>query len=125
MPSCAIRPPDAMAFHELNAELDYDPITDHLLKKPSPACEKAIQEPSCGYGVSMLTGQTVFVGNSKGHEWNGKTWDQIKAQSVLLPAQESFAPIADYIVNSCEKMHCNEEVDRFRVLDGNSHRKHP
>lgn len=125
MPSCATVPPDAPAFHELEERIEYDPITNHVFKRPSPECEKAIQEPSCGYGVYMISGKEVFIGNAKGHDLNGKTWDQIKAESVLLPAQESFAPLADYVINSCEQTHCNEQIDRFRVLEGNLHGRHP
>lgn len=120
MLSCSTVPPDVPAFHELKAYYSADPVTGHIIEHPSPACEAAIHEKSCGYGVYIMSGKEIFVGDAQGHDLNGKTWSQLKAESILLPAQESFAPLSEYAIDACAKTHCNDQVDRFRVLNGDS-----
>lgn len=57
----------------------------------------------------------AYVGEGKEHLLSGKKWSEIKSESVYLPAVESYAPLSTYIINSCEKMNCSEQVDRFKV----------
>lgn len=58
------------------------------------------------------SGKTVMVSS-----WlNGtKSWSKLKEESAYLPAVESYAPLSTYIINSCNKMHCSDQVDRFKV----------
>lgn len=44
-----------------------------------------------------------------------KPWSTVKKQSAYLPAIESYAPLSTYIINACEKMHCSDQVDLFKV----------
>lgn len=74
-----------------------------------------IEEPSCGHGVSIMTGREVFVGNQTAHYFNGKSWGALQEESVYVPAVESMAPLETYIINSCKKMGCNDNVDQFKV----------
>lgn len=44
-----------------------------------------------------------------------KPWSQVKAESVYLPAEESYAPLAASIINDCKKFSCSDSVDAFKV----------
>lgn len=81
----------------------------------SPTCMKQISEPECGHGVSIMLGREIFVGEGAGHWMNGKPWSKLRQQSVYLPAAESYAPLATYVINSCEKMGCSGDVTKFKV----------
>ncbi len=113
--SCAVKPPDVFVFKELKQQLVIDESNNHLVLEPSPACMKAIEEPTCGYGVSIVSGKQIFVGENPETFFNNKPWSQVKEESVLLPAVESYAPLSVYIINSCKKMNCDSEVTRFRI----------
>lgn len=69
----------------------------HVLVAPSPACERAVGEESCGYCIYYRSGRELFVGEGSGHQLGGKPWSQIRAESVLLPAAEGFAPLSAYL----------------------------
>lgn len=74
-----------------------------------------INEPECGHCVRIVSGEEFFVGESPDHWFNKKPWSLLRRQSVLLPAEESYAPLAAYVINSCKKMGCSHEVTRFKV----------
>jgi hypothetical protein len=74
-----------------------------------------VGEAECGRCITIVSGREVFLGEGVGHRFNGKPWSQIRASAVILPAEESYAPLAAYIINSCHKLKCNAEVDRFLV----------
>jgi len=76
---------------------------------------KQIGEPECGHCVWVVEGQEAFLGEGRGHWWNGKPWSQLRRESVYLPAQESYAPLATYIINACKKMNCSDDVTKFKV----------
>lgn len=114
--NCAHKPPDVFAFKSLEQYLVIDPVTGNLFLEPSPACMEAIKEAECGYGVSIVTGQQVYVGEKT--LFNKKTWSDLKSQSVYLPAQESYAPLSTYIINACRKANCDSEVNRFIIRFG-------
>lgn len=76
---------------------------------------KQIGEPECGHCVYIVSGKESFLGEKEGTWLNGKPWSKLRAESVYLPAKESFAPVATYIINSCRKMGCNGELERFRI----------
>lgn len=112
---CASKPPpDVFAFKHLKQQLTVDE-TGSMKLRPSPICMKEIGEFECGYGVSIMTGREVFVGNSKNHLFNGKTWDEIVEESIFLPSEESYSPLSAHIINSCKAMHCSDEVGKFKV----------
>lgn len=113
--ACAPKPPDVFVFEYLAQHLANDPATGHLLLTPSPACMKQIQEVECGHGVSIVSGTEIFIGEEKAHWFKNKPWSQIKRESVYVPAVESYAPLAAYIIDSCKKMKCSDQVDAFRI----------
>lgn len=113
--ACAPKPPDVPACEQLSQRLYTDPVTQHQMLSPSPTCMKQIGEVECGHCVYIVSGNEVFIGEAKGHWLNGKPWSQIKASAVYLPAVESYAPLSAYIINACEKMGCNDDVDKFKV----------
>ncbi len=112
--SCAPKPPDVPACEHLAQRLTTDPVTGHLLLSPSPTCLREIQEPECGHCVFIVSGNEMFVGENNGHWFNGKPWSVLRQQSVYLPAEESYAPLAEYIINACKKMGCSEDVTKFK-----------
>ncbi len=113
--SCAPQPPDVPVFEHLHQRISHDPVTDHLLLTPDPVCLEEIGEAECGHGVFIISGKEIFIGEKKEHWFNGKPWSQLKSESIFVPAVESYAPMATYMINSCEKLKCNDDVDRFRV----------
>lgn len=113
--SCAVSPPDVAVFENLTQHLSTDPKTGHLILKPSPACLKAIGEFECLHGIYILSKREIFVGENKLHWFHGKPASQMKRESILVPAEESYAPLATYIINSCKKMNCDDQVTRFKV----------
>lgn len=74
-----------------------------------------IGEFECGHGVYIMSGKEIYVGENKEHWFNGKPWSQLRRESIMLPAQESYAPLSTYIINSCAKANCNDQVDQFKV----------
>lgn len=115
--SCTPKPPDVSIFEILSQRLSIDPITKHEVLTPSPTCIAKIQEPSCLHGISIMTGTESFVGEKT--LFKGKKASELQAESMLLPAVESYAPLETYIVNSCKKMGCDSSVDKFTVkVDG-------
>ena len=109
------QPPDVFVFENMEQRFTTDPKTGHTILTPSPACEAAIGEMSCGHGVSILTGAEVFVGENSNHLFKNKKWSELRAESVYVPAVESYAPLSTYIINSCNKMGCNTQVDQFTI----------
>lgn len=112
--SCT-NPPDVPVFEDLGTHMGKNPVNGHIEIRPSPTCEKQIQEPACGHGVFTMSQKQIYVGEKKEHWFNGKPWSQLKAESVYLPAKESYAPMASYIINMCAKNNCSQDVDRFKV----------
>lgn len=76
---------------------------------------KEIGEPECGHCVWIVSKKEAFVGEGVKHLLANKGWAQIMRESVYVPAKESYAPLAQYIINSCEQAGCNSQVDRFKV----------
>jgi hypothetical protein len=76
---------------------------------------KQIQEAECLYGVSIVSGTEIYVGAEKAHWFNGKPWTQLNDESVQCPAEECYAPLAGYIIDSCKKMNCDSQVTGFKV----------
>lgn len=113
--SCAVVPPDVPVFENLTQHLGTDPVSGHLILKPSPVCLKEIGEFECGHGVFIMSKKQIFVGEKKAYWFHGKAWSQLKKESILMPAEESYAPLATYIINSCKKMNCDDQVTRFKV----------
>lgn len=79
---------------------------------PSPTCMKQIGEAECGYCIYTITGEDLYIGESAGHMLNGKPWSQVKAESVMLPAEESYAPLVTYLAYACQQFACREVVTR-------------
>ena len=80
---------------------------------------KQIGEVECGHGVYIVSGKQIFVGENAPWLFNGKKWSEIKNQSIYVPAVESYAPLATYIINECKSKECNDQIDRFKVDLGN------
>jgi hypothetical protein len=74
-----------------------------------------IKEPSCGHCVFIVSGKELFIGEKPEHYLDKKPWSTIVQTSVMLPAIESYSPLSKYIINSCKKMNCNDQVDRFKI----------
>jgi hypothetical protein len=113
--SCVPKPPDVPVCEDLKEQIMIDPVTGHMFETPSPTCKKQIGEASCGHCTYIVSGKEIYIGDSEVHRFNSKAWSQIRAESILVPAQESYAPIAAYMINSCKKMNCNNDVARFKV----------
>lgn len=113
--SCATAPPDVFVFEALEQHLQLDPTTMHLFLVPSPVCQKEIGEIECGHGVAIVSKKEIFVGENALHRFNNKPWSQVKRESIYMPAAESYAPMEDYMINSCKKMNCNDQVTRFKL----------
>lgn len=113
--SCATSPPDVYAFKPLDERLSVDPASGHTIWSPDPICEEKIQEPSCAYGVSIVTGTEIYIGELPAHQFNKKPWSQLREESVMLPSVESYAPLAAFIINTCKQDNCNDQVDAFKV----------
>jgi hypothetical protein len=143
--SCATPPPDVAVFENLTQHLGQDPETKHLILKPSPTCMQMLGEFECGHGVYIMSQRQVFVGEAFEFTYidkkdvpktlppgqsviefadgrtglrkplTGKPWSQLKKESIYVPAQESYAPLSTWIINSCKKMKCDDQVNRFKV----------
>jgi len=113
--ACVPKPPDVFVFEQLSQRVSTDPTTGHVLVTPSPTCMKQVGEAECGHGISIMTGREIFVGEAKGHWYANKPWSQLREESAYLPAVESYAPLAAYIIDSCKKMNCSDQVTRFKV----------
>ena len=81
----------------------------------SPLCWEHTQELSCGHCVYIKSGREVFVGESEKTRLFGKKWSELRDQSVLLPAAESYAPLSVYLINSCKRLKCDGSVEKFLV----------
>jgi hypothetical protein len=112
---CIPQPPDVPVCESLTKRLKKDSATGHVILSPSPTCEVEIEEPECGHCVYIVSGREIYLGNKEGHTLGGKTWADIQAEAVLLPAQESYAPLATYIINSCEKEGCSMYAQKFKA----------
>lgn len=113
--SCAPKPPDVPACKQLGLRQSIDPVSGHILLSPSPTCMEKIGEPECGYCVLIVSGKEIFIGEDEANRFNGKTWSGLKEESILLPAEESYARLSDYLINACKKMDCSEDVNRFKI----------
>lgn len=107
-------PPDVYAFEHLNSRT-YTDDNGKIMFKPSPTCMEKIGEVECGHGVSIVTGNQIYVGENEPNLFNKKPWSQVRAESIYLPAEESYAPISVYIINNCIKFKCSDAVTRFKV----------
>lgn len=76
---------------------------------------KQIGELSCGHCTYIMSGKEIYLGEGKDHQLNGKPWSQVQSESILLPAQESAAPLFTYTINACKQMSCSSDVDAFRI----------
>ncbi len=112
--NCAPKPPDVPVCEHFPARLSMS-ADGHMVWDPSPTCMKQTGEPECGHCVYLVSGKEIFVAEGKDHWLNGKTWSKIRSQSAYLPATESYAPLATYIINACKKMNCSDSVDQFKV----------
>jgi len=101
--NCATRPmpPDVFACHSLKSTLATDPETGHTMLKPSPTCMREVNEPDCGLCVRVVSGGAFYVGNSEGHLYKGKAWHELYEESILFPAEESYAPLAAFLMTKC------------------------
>ena len=113
--SCTPSPPDVPVCEDLSQHLSKDPKSGDVVMVASPTCEAKIGEMQCGHCVFIVSGKEIFVGENTANFYNGKPWSVLKAQSVYLPAAESYAPLSAYVINSCKKMGCNSQVDAFKV----------
>lgn len=113
--SCATTPPDVYVFRGLDERITVDPVSGHTLWSPDPLCMQNIQEASCAYGVSIVTGKEIWVGELPAHLYNKKPWSQLRGESVYLPAEESYAPLSAFLINTCKQDGCNDTIDRFKV----------
>lgn len=113
--SCTPKPPDVPTCEHLPQHLGTDPITGHMVLKPSPDCMAQIGEPECGHCVTIMTGAVSFIGENAPHLLNGKKWSEVRTSAIYLPAKESYEPLAKYIIDSCKVMNCSAEVTKFKV----------
>lgn len=112
--NCAPKPPDVPVCEHLEPRIHYAD-TGHLISSPSPACMKEIGEPECGHCVYIVTGREVYIGEKEVNRLNGKTWSDLRNSSVLLPAIESYGPLAEYLINTCKQSNCSGDLTRFKV----------
>lgn len=112
---CSVTPPDVPACEPFIEHQSLDPISGHVLLKASPTCMKQIGERECGHCVFIMSGKEIFIGEDPKTWFKGKPWSQLRAESVLMPAEESYAPLAAFVINACKKMNCSADVTRFKV----------
>jgi len=62
-----------------------------------------------------VSGKEIYIGELPAHQLKGKKWSQLKAESVYMPAVESYAPLSTYIINTCKKDNCSSQVTGFKV----------
>lgn len=113
--SCTPKPPDVPVCKHLAQRLATDPVSGHLLLRPSPTCKREIGEVECGRCTFIVSGKTFFVGEAVKTHFNGKPWSQLRRESILVPAVESYAPITAYMINSCKSLNCSDDVTKFKV----------
>ena len=112
-------PPDVPIFEKYSQRVSTDLITGHVLMKPSPLCMEKISEPECGHGKFIMSGKEIYVGEKPEHFYNGKPFSQLDRESMKCPAKECYAPLTAFIINTCEKFNCSEDVQKFKIkLDG-------
>lgn len=104
-----------MVFENFQQHIGTDPVTGHVLLIADPVCMKEIGEAECGHGVYIMTSRQIFVGEKEPHLFGKKPWSQVKRESIYLPAEESYAPLASFIINTCKKNSCSDQVTRFKV----------
>lgn len=76
---------------------------------------KEIGEVECGHCTYIISGKEIYVGENEKTHLNKKPWSKIKAAAIYVPAVESYAPLSTYIINSCKKMNCSDDVTRFKI----------
>ncbi len=109
------KPPDVPVCKHQAQRVWTNPDDGRLYVKPSPVCMKEVGEPECGVCATIVTGKTFYVGEASVHHFNAKPWSQLRRESILVPSVESYAPLSTYIINSCKKLKCSDEVTRFKV----------
>ncbi len=114
--SCTPSPPDVPVCEGLTKRLTTDPTTGHVILSPSPTCEIEIDEPECGHCVYIVSGKQIFIGENAKHQLGGKPWSLVKAESIMLPAVESYAPLSAYIINACKKAGCSADASKFQKV---------
>lgn len=92
-----------------------DPISGHLLLTPSPLCMQKINEPECCYGVAIMSGNEKIAGEDKANWFNGKPCSQLIEESINCPAEECYAPLSAYIINTCKKDNCSAAITAFKI----------
>jgi hypothetical protein len=112
--ACGPKPPNIPVCKDLKQRL-VSVSTGHLILSANPVCFKEIGEVECGRCTYIVSGKIFFIGEQKKNEFGGKPWSQIRRESILIPSKESYAPLAAYLINSCKKMGCSDEVTRFKV----------
>lgn len=90
----------------------------HVELRPDPICMEQIGEMECGHGVYIMSKKEIYVGEGAKTLFNGKKWSQVKAESMYVPAKESYAPLTSYITNECKQMNCSKQVEAFKVRAG-------
>lgn len=114
--SCTKPPPDVFAFKQLKPRVIVDKVTGHEILTADPICVEKLQEFECCYGVSIVSGSEAYVGEKKEHWFQGKKpCSQLVEESILLPAEESYAPLATFTINTCKEMHCSDKVSAFKI----------
>ena len=113
--NCTPNIPDVPVCEPLDQWTSVDAKTGHTLLNPSPTCETEVGEASCGHCIFIVSQKEAFVGEGAKHLLLGKKWSELKTESAYLPAKESYAPLATYIINACKKMNCNAQVTKFKV----------
>lgn len=112
--SCTPKPPDVPVCEALVQRTAVDSVTGHVILAPSPTCMAKIGEAECGHCVYIVSGKEEFIGEAPEHGLKGKPWHMVHEQSILLPAEESYAPLAAYIINSCKKANCSKDTQKFK-----------
>lgn len=79
---------------------------------------KEMEEAECGHCVYIVSGKELFVGEKEPHLFNNKKWSALQKEMVMLPAVESYSPLATYVINACKKMGCDDQVTKFKIKLG-------
>jgi hypothetical protein len=74
-----------------------------------------IKERECGACTYTVTQRKKYIGEKKENWFNGKPWSQLRKESILVPAEESYAPMVAHIINSCKARGCDKEITKFKV----------
>lgn len=98
-------PPDVIVCQALTPRTTTDPATGHsILSASTPACEAKGEFGECGHCVYIVSGKDLIVGERPENRFSGKSWQELKLGSIIVPATDSYEPLITYLSNGCRNV---------------------